>query len=189
MWQALNSVLCQTTRQTTRMNSDSHKLQLTALVLAALLFTPLASHARQSDFNEAIDVRADRSEFDQKAGTQTLTGNVEITQGSIKITADRISISLQNNALSRIEGSGSPIHFQQENDAGELITGIAEKISYDAITGTLILAGGATLTQPRQQLTSERIVFDSHSQKVSADGGDDSGRVSIRIQPPTPADK
>jgi lipopolysaccharide export system protein LptA len=187
MWQAQSSLLC----QTKRLNSVYHKLQLTTLVLAAMaLSTPIASHARQSDFSQAIDVRADRSEFDQKAGTQTLTGNVEITQGSIKITANRISISLQNNALSRIEGSGSPIRFQQENDAGELITGIAEKISYDAISGTLILAGGATLTQPRQQLTSERIVFDSRSQKVSADGGgSDSGRVSIRIQPPTTADK
>ncbi|MEE9321844.1 MAG: lipopolysaccharide transport periplasmic protein LptA [Granulosicoccus sp.] len=171
------------------MNSKNSAAHLPALIIAACLFVSAASLARQSDLEQAIDVRADRSEFDQVAGTQTLTGNVEITQGTIKITADRILISLQNNALSRIEGSGSPIRFQQENDAGELITGVAKKISYDAISGTLILAGGATLTQPRQQLTSERIVFDSRSQKVSADGGSDAGRVSIRIQPPTPADK
>jgi len=141
------------------------------------------SLARQSDFSKPIDVSADRSEYDEKAGVQVLIGNVEITQGTMQIRADRIAITLRNNQLSSIEGSGSPIQFQQENEAGELVTGKAANIKYNAEDGSLVLTGSATLTQPRQRLQSERIVFNSTEQKVSAEGGEQ-GRVSIRIQPP-----
>ncbi len=145
--------------------------------------------ARQSDRSQPIDVSADSSEFDEKAGVQTLQGNVKITQGTMQISADFIAIFLQNNALSKIEGRGSPIRFVQENESGELMKGEAREIIYNAVDGTLVLVGKATLSQPRQNLTSERITFNAQTQKVSADGGDDSnssgGRVSIQIQPPS----
>lgn len=142
------------------------------------------SIARESDLTKAIDVKADKSEFDEKAGVQTLTGNVEITQGTMKITADSVAISLENNALSKIVGNGKPIRFQQENEAGELMQGEAQRIIYDAINRTLVLKGAATLKQPRQNLVSEQITFDSRTQKVSAEGGGETGRVNIQIQPP-----
>lgn len=165
--------------------SSARSMLLILACVIALAQTP--AHARQSDLAKAIDVRADKSEYDEKAGTQTLSGNVEITQGTMKIKADKISISLQDNALSKIEGTGSPIRFEQENEEGELMQGEAKRIIYDAVEGTLILQGSATLTQPRQNLVSEQITFNSRTQKVSAEGGGDSGRVTIQIQPPTPS--
>lgn len=163
---------------------------VTATVLILLIALISASHtvlARQSDRSQPIDVRADSSEFDEKAGIQTLQGNVEITQGTMQISADFIAISLKNNALSKIEGRGSPIRFVQENEAGELMQGEAREIIYNAVDGTLVLVGEASLSQPRQSLTSERITFNGQTQKVSADGGGDNsgGRVSIQIQPPS----
>lgn len=157
------------------------------LLLGILIFAGLSQFAmaRLNDLEQPIDIRADKSEFDEKAGTQTLTGNVEITQGSMRITADRIAISLKNNALSTITGTGSPIHFEQQNEAGEVMSGEAQRISYDALAGTLILEGKATLSQPKQELVSERITFNARTQKVSAEGGPKAGRVSIQIQPPT----
>ena len=146
--------------------------------------------ARQSDRSQPIDVSADSSEFDEKAGIQTLQGNVQITQGTMQISADSIAITLRNNALSKIEGRGSPIRFVQENESGEKMQGEASEIIYNAVDGTLVLIGSASLSQPRQSLTSERITFNAQTQKVSADGGDSgssgtSGRVSIQIQPPS----
>lgn len=154
---------------------------LTLFVCAAMFSAP--SWARKSDFSKPIDVSADRSEFDENSGVQVLIGRVEIRQGTMLIKADRIAITLKNNQLAQIEGSGSPIRFEQENEEGDLVTGEANNISYNAQNGSLVLSGSATLTQPRQRLQSERIEFNSSQQKVSADGGD-KGRVSIRIQPP-----
>ena len=163
---------------------------LPKLVLAALLLlTSLSGNARQSDRQQPIDVQADSSEFDEKTGRQTLSGNVQISQGTLLIKADFVAITLQNNALSKVEGRGSPITFEQDNEAGERMQGEAQEITYDAKSGTLILKGQASLTQPNQSLTSELITFNGQTQKVSADGGNDTGngrgRVSIQIQPPS----
>ena len=164
---------------------------LLAALLAVLPALPAA--ARESDLTQPIDVRADRSEYDERAATQTLIGNVEISQGTMRITAERVAIRLEGSKLARIEGSGSPIRFEQENEAGETVRGEAREIRYDATDGTLVLSGAATLAQPGQRLASERIVFDARTQKVSAEGGpaeegEPAGRVSIRIEPPTADD-
>lgn len=175
---------CAARQDTTRLGW--RRMTLLGAVLC-LLAQPAVS--RESDLSQPIDVRADKSEFDEKAGLQTLTGNVEISQGTMRISADRIAIALKNNALSSITGTGSPIRFEQQNEAGELMSGKAQRISYDALAGTLILEGSATLSQPRQELVSERITFNARTQKVSAEGGPQEGRVSIQIQPPTGADQ
>lgn len=160
-------------------------IRLTLFLVTLVLAAPLTGHTRQSDLSKPIDVRADSSEFDEKAGVQTLTGNVEITQGTMRINADFIAITLKDNALSKMQGRGSPIRFVQENEAGELMQGEASEIIYNALDGTLVLSGSASLSQPRQSLTSEKITFNAQTQKVSADGGGNKGRVSIQIQPPS----
>jgi len=160
----------------------------TAIVVVFLLAWISHAQALESDLQQPINVQADKSEFDEKAGTQTLSGNVEISQGSMLITAEEITIGLKDNALHTISGSGDPIRFQQENEAGDIMKGAAEKIIYDAIAGTLTLRGAATLSQPRQNLVSDLIIFDARSQKVNAEGGGDTGRVSIQLLPPTNTD-
>jgi len=149
------------------------------------LMVCLSVSAKTGDETKPIDVNADRSEYDSSAGIQRLIGNVEIIQGSMKISAEEIAIHLKDNRLARIEGKGTPIRFEQQNDLNETIVGEATSIDYNAADGTLILSGSARLSQPRQELNSSRIVFNSRTEKVQAEGGDQ-GRVSIRIQPPEP---
>lgn len=156
---------------------------LRSTVVALILFSPMA-FAAKSDFTQPIDVKADRSEYNEKDGTQVLSGNVEIKQGSMIIRAQEIDVALKDNKLSVIKGKGNPIEFQQENEQGELVTGSCNSIVYDAVKGVLTLIGNASLSQPKQQLKSEKIVFNSISQTVIAEGGQ-SGQVSIQIQPPT----
>ncbi len=158
---------------------------LPALLPLFLLVLTSPLPAREGDLSAEVQVSADSSEYDERNGTQSLLGNVEISQGSLLIKADRIDVFLQKNQLDRIEGSGKPIRFEQQNDAGETIRGTANSIKYDATTGIMVLSGGATLQQPQQKLDSERIEFDARRQKVTAQGDAKGGRVSIRIQPPS----
>lgn len=156
------------------------------LVISALLASiPAICDARKSDFSQAIDVKADRSVFDEKSGIQLLEGNVRITQGTMKISADKISVGIELGKLSTIKGTGNPIIFEQENEEGESVIGRCQEIEYDAVKASLVLIGNASLKQPNQELTGQRIEFDSKNQKVRADGGN-KGRVSITIQPPKP---
>ena len=174
------------------LNLNKHKVGVVNRVFALSIALSIASvfslittnvAAKDGDENQPIDVNADRSEYDDKAGIQRLIGNVEIVQGTMKITAEEIAIHLKDKRLARIEGKGSPISFEQLNNADEPIVGEANAIDYNAVDGTLILIGAARLKQPRQELNSNRIVFNSREQTVKAEGGE-SGRVSIRIQPP-----
>ncbi len=153
-------------------------------LLFSLMMNSLAAWAKTGDETQPIDVSADSSEYDDKARVQRLIGNVEISQGTMKILASEIAIYLDaNSQLTRIAGDGNPIRFEQLNDSDERIVGEANNIDYNAVDGTLILSGNATLSQPRQNLTSGKIVFNSRARTIKADGGN-SGRVSIRLQPP-----
>ena len=165
----------------TSMHTQKALIVLTFFLAASVL--SFSASAKKGDISQPIDVSADRSEYDEQKGIQSLIGNVEIKQGTMVIKASKIEIYLKNNRLNKIEGVGNPIIFEQKNEADELVQGRADSISYDASNGTLILMGNATLSQPRQQLKSQRIVFDSTKQKVSAEGGDN-GRVNIRIEAP-----
>jgi len=166
-----------------RLRQPIASLSFIGLSLLAMLCLSPWVNAKTTDFEQPIDVKADRSEFNDKEGIQTLSGNVVITQGSMVIEADSITVQLKDNKLSTIEGKGAPIKFQQENDEGDLVTGECQHIVYDAVDGRLTLSGTATLSEPKQNLRSDRIVFDSISQTVVAEGGE-TGRVSITIQPP-----
>lgn len=173
--------------KSTRNPTKSAKSALFILTMLCGLVTGQVASTRataaESDFSQPIDVSADRSEYNQKTGKQVLSGNVEIRQGSMLIKADSIDVVLADNKLSKIEGQGSPIAFQQLNEEGELVTGSCDSISYDAVNGILTMTGNAQLKQPKQQLKSDSIVFNSINQSVIAQGGE-SGRVSITIQPP-----
>ncbi|HBR95960.1 MAG TPA: lipopolysaccharide transport periplasmic protein LptA [Gammaproteobacteria bacterium] len=153
------------------------------LCLIALLAQPVLGLSRQSDFSQPIYVQADNSEFNEASGVQILSGNVQITQGSMKILADKIVVGIDMGKLSTIEGTGSPILFEQEDEEGGIISGRCDRIEYDAKNARLTLVGNASLKQPNQELSGDRIVFDSKTQKVLAEGGEN-GRVNIKIQPP-----
>lgn len=152
-------------------------------LLSLLLITAPQVYGRVADFDKPVDVKADRSEYSEQSNSQVLEGNVVITQGSMRIEADRITVTLADNKLSTIKGEGNPIKFQQENEQGQLIQGECREILYEAALSRLTLTGNATLKEPRQQLSSDRIVFNARTQTVIAERGE-TGRVSITIQPP-----
>ena len=84
-------------------------LMLLVLLAASLVSHTTDANAQTSDHTQPINVKADASVFDERRGTQTLTGNVEVTQGSLSITADKIEIQIKDGALYQITGTGSPL--------------------------------------------------------------------------------
>ncbi len=164
------------------------KPHIKTILLCLIILNPLISEARKSDFSQAVDVQADTSIFDEQTGMQVLRGNVEISQGTMNIKAEEISVQIELGRLSVIQGKGSPISFSQENEQGEIITGECDEFLYNASNALLVLIGNASLKQPNQEMSGSRIEFNSKTQKVKAEGGK-TGRVSIKIQPPSNDDQ
>ena len=152
------------------------------LFILLALTTQAAFADTTSDSDKAINVQADQSDFDEKSGIQSLSGNVEITQGSLKVTADRIQIELKNGALFRIVGNGSPIRFQQQTDNGSLMKGQSNRIEYNMQTTQITFSGNAQFERPGQKLSGNSITYNMADLTFKA-AGDKKGRVNIILQP------
>ncbi len=155
-------------------------LAFAALIIAALLGTQ--AWAKADDRTKPININADASEYDEKAGTQVLSGNVEISQGSMVIKADRIKVELRNNALYRISGTGNPIRFQQLTENDELMRGQSNEISYNTQTSEITFKGDAEFERPGQKFTGHTISYNMEELTFKATGNN-KGRVNIVLQP------
>lgn len=163
---------------------DLKLLVLIVLVLLAASLMCLAKDAtaQTSDHTQPINVKADASVFDERRGTQTLTGNVEVTQGSLSITADKIEIQIKDGALYQITGTGSPIIFQQLTQDNQLVRGECNEIIYNTVTTEITFRGNANFERPGQKLTGNTIEYNLRELTFKATGNNE-GRVNITLQP------
>lgn len=155
-------------------------MALMLFIVAGTANPALANTA--ADAGKAINVQADQSDFDEKAGIQSLKGNVEITQGSLTVKADSIQIELKDGALFRIVGKGSPIRFQQQTDTGAIMKGQSNRIEYNMQTTQITFSGDAKFERPGQKLSGSSIMYNMSDLTFKA-SGDKKGRVNIVLQP------
>ncbi|MDJ0877000.1 MAG: lipopolysaccharide transport periplasmic protein LptA [Halieaceae bacterium] len=87
---------------------------LAAAVFAALLLPPMQASALPDDTEQPIHITTDEALRDEKTGRTVYQGNVELVQGTIKITADRITFYQTENEAGRIVAEGSPARMQQQ---------------------------------------------------------------------------
>src|SRR5690554_7145276 len=96
--------------------------RMPALLLCLLLPLVAAPTLAQSRDAEApVEVEADRLDLDDRAGTAVYTGEVDIRQGSMRLTGDRVEI--QRNAqgqLSRAIATGERAYLRSEEHTSEL---------------------------------------------------------------------
>jgi len=164
------------------MNHPSVKFGLAAtLVLAA----PTAA-ALPEDRNQPIHLEASRGQLDQKTGVSVYEGNVVITQGSMRLTADTVTIYIKDNNFQRMEATGAPanLRYRPAVDKPE-IQGASQRVEYDVAGAKVIMSGGARLVQGQDTFAGDRIEYDLKGDVVRARGAGDNGRIQFTIQPRT----
>ena len=131
------------------------------LVLALCgLLAAAGAWALKSDKSQPINIQADHGDFradpkNNSNGTGIYTGHVVITQGSIKLTADKAILHVVNNELDTADVTGSPATFEQTPDNGEPMHGRALEITYDASKNQIDLITEAQLTQAVNQVNGQ----------------------------------
>lgn len=157
------------------------------LLAAGLLCIAASALALKTDRNQPINIQADHGDFtnDSKAntGTGVYTGHVLITQGSIRITADKAVMHLLNGQIQTADITGAPATFQQQPDSGALVHGTAAEITYNQNTDEVDLLGNAFLQQGGRVFTADVIHYNTSTEHVIATGGENGGRVHITIPP------
>ncbi|GHA77412.1 lipopolysaccharide transport periplasmic protein LptA [Cognatilysobacter bugurensis] len=159
-------------------------LRASSLALLLTLSTcPVVADARSSDRNQPMDIDAGATDYslDDRRPT-VLSGNVEITQGTLDIRSDRAEITQKGGEPVRVVLSGGPVKLNQQLDDGSPMSATASKVDYDLTTEIVIFIGNVAIKQPRGSLTGERVVYNMRTGQVQS-GGKDSGRVKMRILP------
>lgn len=140
--------------------------------------------ALPSDQQQPVTLEADRATYNERTGITTYTGNVLITQGTIRIEADSIVVNLTaNRSIRDATAKGRPARFQQQISADKgLAKGEGQSIVYDAQTGIVTMTGNALLTQDGARFSGNSIRYSMNQGDIEALGNRDR-RVTLVIPP------
>jgi lipopolysaccharide export system protein LptA len=137
--------------------------------LGATLVSTLA-WALPSDREQPIRVQADSAELDDKQGVAVYRGDVVITQGTLKITGDTVTIT--QNAQGDIEvftSQGKPAYYEQKPDVDkEVVKAYGLTIQYFATNERIVLLDQAKVIQEGNTFQGEKVVYDTQRQIVNA---------------------
>ncbi len=166
------------------------KLLCFTLVFCAVTLTTPKVNALPDDRNQPIEVQANSAERDAKTGVTTYSGNVDIRQGSIHISAASVVLKTdQNDELSTILAKGGPAQYEQQiTNAEDRIHAMGNTINYHVKDDLIILEQNASVEQKGSVIKGEHIEYDVKSERVSAQGAqkgssDNSKRITVVIPP------
>ena len=130
-------------------------------LLALLALTAAPASAERADREKEIVIGADKSIADDKAKVLTFDGNVVITQGTMRITAARVTMKEDGQRHKFYVATGAPVTFRQKKDkVDEWVEGTAERAEFDDRNDTLKLYNRAHVRSGDNQLTGDFISYD-----------------------------
>ena len=147
--------------------------------------------ALPDDREQPIRVQADSAELDDRQGVAVYHGNVIITQGSMKITGDRVTITqTASGDIDVFTSVGQPAYYEQRPAADkDLVKAYGLTIQYFAANERIVLLDQAKVVQEGNTFEGEKIVYDTRRQIVNAgratntDVSTPRPRVDMVIQP------
>lgn len=151
----------------------------------------LSSHALAlpEDFQQKIEIEADRVFLDKTKGNAIYEGNVIVKQGTILIEADNLTITTvkkgtqQFNDFLAVGTDGKLAKFQQQLDVeGNMIFGQGNKIFYNTDDSILEITGNGEVKRTQDIITADSIKYFMKTDIFEAKK-ENTGRVSMTLQP------
>ncbi|MDM3871277.1 lipopolysaccharide transport periplasmic protein LptA [Porticoccus sp. W117] len=150
---------------------------LASLAIAGLLSQ--TAMALPEDRLQPLQIKAEHNAGDVN-GNLVYSGEVEITQGSLQLKADKVVAQINQQT---IRCTGKPATFQLTTVDYGLVTGKAEELYFDRSSGKLKLSKDAVITKEDGSFTQgDTITYNIDSETWTVEGG-------ITVLPPavTPA--
>ncbi|TFL17584.1 lipopolysaccharide transport periplasmic protein LptA [Jannaschia formosa] len=156
---------------------------LRALALLAVLAFPASAQQSQVGFGSGefdrsapVEVAADSLEVDQATGRATLTGNVVIAQGELRLSAQRVTVDYAtvdgDRRIERLNAEGDVLIVAGQ-DAAE-----GQEATYTLGTAEILLSGDVVVTQDGATLAGDRLAVN-----LESGSGTVTGRVRTTLQP------
>lgn len=129
------------------------------------------------DTSAPVNFSADRIEVQSRADRVVVSGNVVVTQGDLKMTAQRLTVAYQNNngvAINRLDAMGGVVVTRgTERATGDVAI-------YDLKRKLITMLGHVQLNQGGgNRLTGSRLVIDLTNGRSSVDGQTSAGGSGI----------
>lgn len=168
------------------------RLPLMILAVAGLLLSgpalaqSTASNSPiQADADQPIEINADSLEVQQDKNQAIFTGNVDATQGRIRLRADRLTVwyrpggeggSDVEGTINKIEANGR-VFISSPEETAQGDNGV-----YDVGAAQIVLTGDVVLTRGENVVRGKRLIMNMNTgrSQMKSDGG----RVQGRFVPP-----
>lgn len=152
------------------MKFKTNKRSLNLILAGTLLAAALPSFAKTGDTEQPIHIDSDQQSLDMQGNVVTFTGNVVVTQGTIKINADKVVVTRPGGEQGKevIDGYGNPATFYQMQDNGKPVKGHASKMHYELAKDFVELTGNAYLEQLDSNIKGDKITYLVKEQKMQA---------------------
>lgn len=147
--------------------------------------------ALPTDRDQPIHIQADTSQLDDKQGVAVYVGDVIITQGSMKITGNKVTVTRDNNGdVKTFTSVGNLAYYEQKPAVDKpIVQAWAVTIDYLATQDRIILTDRAKVVNDGNVSTGEKIVYDTVRQVANAGRANGSKvtapqpRIDMVIQP------
>ncbi len=128
--------------------------------------------ALSSDRDQPAQIQADDTEINFKTGVRTLTNNVLIVQGTLRVKADKLVATYDKQGeLVKAIADGSLARFKQRpDDKPDDVEGWAKKILIDYPNNTITLTGKASLKQGASTAEGDKIVYNMETDRLNIVG-------------------
>ncbi|KAA5967542.1 lipopolysaccharide ABC transporter substrate-binding protein LptA [Pantoea sp. M_9] len=173
------------------MKFKMNKNSVNALLLGSLLIGSLPALAVTGDSEKPVNIDSVNQALDLQGNVATFTGNVIVTQGTIKITADKVVVTRPGGDSNKtiVDAYGNPATFYQMQDNGKPVKGHAAKLHYELANDFVELTGSAFIEQQDSNIKGDRITYLVKEQKMQAYSQGQSKRVTTVLVPSQLQDK
>jgi len=159
-----------------------NKIFLTVLALLSTLAVALPE-----DFGQPIEINAYTVMIDESTGISEYTGDAEVRQGSLFLSAELIKVITSGNEVLKVIAEGTkekPAKYSQSQpNQPRFIEAVAQLIVYDVENGLVLLKGDAHLVQGFDSFSGETLDYDIVNDKVIVKGSEDgTKRVKFKIK-------
>ena len=125
-----------------------------------MMMCSFSAHSLQSDYDQSINVSSVSQHAKMKSNTVTFVDDVLLTQGSIKVTSDKLTVIRGEESNQEVMiAEGKTATFYQTQDDGKPFDAQAETIYYDVAEAKITLTGNAQIKQLDSQINGSKIVY------------------------------
>jgi lipopolysaccharide export system protein LptA len=175
----------------------NHRLGVCVVWLACTLLSHGVARADKADRAQPVVFAADAARVDETQRVNILTGNVELTKGTMLIRADRVEVRQNPDGTQTAiatGGQGGRSYFKQKREGmDEVIEGEAVKIVYEGRDDTVNFTSRAEMRRlasgvKTDEVNGQAIRYDNKTSVyqvmgAAGDGSKPAGRVKGVITP------